>query len=164
MGCRRAWRKPAWCNWRRVPTPTDRSTDGSGRRAVSRILLVLLLLAATAGAVVAYGDPEQIARASDSVSQMLRRRSLEPAPAVQIARGQAGEFALHAKINGVKAPMVIDTGATSVVLTWETATAAGLPLELLEYDVDVETAGGHTRAARLTPDRLAGGKPVARSV
>ena len=41
----------------------------------------------------------------------------EPEPAVQIARGQAGEFALHAKINGVKAPMVIDTGATSVVLT-----------------------------------------------
>jgi aspartyl protease family protein len=64
----------------------------------------------------------------------------------------------------VKAPMVIDTGATSVVLTWETAKAAGLPLELLEYDVDVETAGGHTRAARLTLDRLAVGKLVERSV
>ena len=37
---------------------------------MSRILLVLLMLAATAGAVVAYGDPEQIARASDAVSQM----------------------------------------------------------------------------------------------
>ena len=86
-----------------------------------RIMLVLAMLAATAGAVVAYGDPDQIARASNSVSKMLRQRSLEPAPAVQIARGKAGEFALHAKINGVKAPMVIDTGATSVVLTWETA-------------------------------------------
>jgi predicted aspartyl protease len=81
-----------------------------------RIMLVLAMLAATAGAVVAYGDPDQIARASNSVSKMLRQRSLEPAPAVQIARGKAGEFALHAKINGVKAPMVIDTGATSVVL------------------------------------------------
>ena len=83
---------------------------------------------------------------------------------MQIARGQAGEFALHAKINGVKAPMVIDTGATSVVLTWETAKAIGLPLELLEYNVDVETAGGHTKAARLTLDRLAVGKLVERSV
>ena len=36
------------------------------RRAVIRVLLVLAMLAATAGAVVAYGDPEQIARASDS--------------------------------------------------------------------------------------------------
>ena len=44
------------------------------------------------------------------------------------------------------------------------ARAAGLPLELLDYDVDVETAGGHTKAARLTLDRLAIGKLVERSV
>jgi aspartyl protease family protein len=131
---------------------------------VSRILLVFLVLAATAGAVVAYGDPDQIARASDTVSQMLHRRAASPVRAVQVSRGQAGEFALQAKINGVSAPMVIDTGATSVVLTYETAKAAGLPLELLEYDVDVETAGGHTKAARLTLDRLAVGKLVERSV
>ena len=129
-----------------------------------RVLLVLAMLAATAGAVVAYGDPDQIARASNSVTKMLRQRSLEPAPAVQIARGKAGEFALHAKINGVKAPMVIDTGATSVVLTWETAKAIGLPIEMLEYNVDVETAGGHTKAARLTLDRLAVGGLVEKSV
>jgi aspartyl protease family protein len=130
---------------------------------VSRILLVLLVLAATAGAVVAYGDPDRIARAGDTVSEMLHRRAA-PARAVQVSRGQTGEFALQAKINGVSAPMVIDTGATSVVLTYETAKAAGLPLELLEYDVDVETAGGHTKAARLTLDRLAVGKLVERSV
>jgi aspartyl protease family protein len=131
---------------------------------MSRVLLALILFAATMGAVVAYKDPEQIARASDSVSQMLRKRAASPARAVQIARGQSGEFALLARINGVSAAMVIDTGATSVVLTYETAKAAGLPLELLEYDVDVETAGGHTRAARLTLDRLAIGKLVERSV
>jgi aspartyl protease family protein len=131
---------------------------------MSRLLLALLVLVAMAGAVVAYRDPEQVARASDTVSQLLRKRATVPTRAVQIARGQAGEFALHAKINGVSAPMVIDTGATSVVLTYETAKAAGLPLELLEYDVDVETAGGHTKAARLTLDRLAIGKLVERSV
>ena len=131
---------------------------------MSRFLLVVLMLAATAGAVVAYGDPERIARASDTVSDLLRKHAAAPTRAVEIARGQTGEFALQAKINGVKAPMVIDTGATSVVLTYETAKAAGLPLELLEYDVDVETAGGHTKAARLTLDRLAIGKLVERSV
>jgi aspartyl protease family protein len=131
---------------------------------VSRILLVLLVLAATVGAVVAYGDPDRIARAGNTISEMLHRRAAKAARAVQIARGQSGEFALQAKINGVNAPMVIDTGATSVVLTWETAKAAGLPLELLEYDVDVETAGGHTKAARLTLDRLAIGNLVERSI
>jgi clan AA aspartic protease (TIGR02281 family) len=60
--------------------------------------------------------------------------------------------------------MVIDTGATSVVLTWETAKAIGLPLEMLEYDVDLETAGGHTKAARLTIDRLSVGHLVEKSV
>lgn len=129
---------------------------------MSRFLLVLLMLAATAGAVVAYKDPEQVARASDTVAEMLRKRA--PTRGVQIVRGQSGEFALKAKINGVTAPMVIDTGATAVVLTYETAKAAGLPLELLEYDVDVETAGGHTKAARLTLDRLSIGKLVERSV
>jgi aspartyl protease family protein len=131
---------------------------------VSRVVLVMLMLAATAGVVVAYKDPEQVARASDSVSDMLRGRAASKARAVQIARGQGGEFTLQARINGVNTPMVIDTGATSVVLTWETAKAAGLPLELLDYNVDVETAGGHTRAARLTLDRLAIGKLVERSV
>lgn len=131
---------------------------------MNRVLILLFVLAATAGAVLAYKDPEQIARASDTVSDLLRKRAASPARAVQIARGQTGEFALLAKVNGVKTPMVIDTGATSVVLTYETAKAAGLPLELLEYDVDVETAGGHTRAARLTLDRLAIGKLVERSV
>lgn len=129
-----------------------------------RVMLVLAMLAGTAGAVVAYGDPNQIARASSSVAKMLRHRSLEPPPAVQIARGRAGEFALHAKINGVKAPMVIDTGATSVVLTWETAKAIGLPIEMLEYSVDLETAGGRTKAARLTIERLAVGGLVEKSV
>src|SRR3954453_14067306 len=155
---------PAWFPWRSRARPKDRRASFFGGYAVIRVLLIFVMLAATAGAVVAYGDPDQITRVSETVSQMLRRRSLSPAPAVQIARSQAGEFALHAKINGVKAPMVIDTVATSVVLTWETAKAIGLPLEMLEYDVDVETAGGRTKAARLTLDRLAVGHLVEKSV
>ncbi len=130
---------------------------------MSRAFLVITVLLGTAGAVVAYGDPIQIARAKIVVSDLLRTR-VSAGRAVQISRGPAGEFALHAKINGVSTPMLIDTGATSVVLTYETAKAIGLPLELLEYDVDVETAAGHTKAARLTLDRLAIGKLVERSV
>ena len=95
---------------------------------------------------------------------MLRQHAGQPVRAVQIARGLSGEFALRAQINGVEAPMVIDTGATSVVLTWETAKAIGVPIEMLEYNVDLETAGGHTKAARLTLDRLAVGQLVEKSI
>ena len=129
---------------------------------MTRMLLILSLFAATAAVAFIYRNAEVVARASDNVATVLRENSSSRARAVQIPRGQGGEFALRATINGAAAPMVIDTGATSVVLTYETAKAAGLPLELLEYDVDVETAGGHTKAARLTLDRLAVGKLVER--
>ena len=131
---------------------------------MSRVLLLAVLVAATAGAAWAYGDPAQISKASALVSDMLRKQVPPPARAVEVPRGDTGEFGLQATINGVNAPMVIDTGATSVVLTWETARSLGLPLELLVYNVEVETAAGHTRAARLTLDRLAVGKLVERSV
>ncbi len=131
---------------------------------MSRILLVVLVLAATAGAVVAYGDPDKIARAGDTVSHMLRKRAESPARAVHIARGQSGEFALQAKINGCERPDGDRYRATSVVLTLRDREGRRPAAEILEYDVDVETAGGHTKAARLTLDRLAIGKLVERSV
>jgi clan AA aspartic protease (TIGR02281 family) len=50
-------------------------------------------------------------------------------------------------------------------VTWETAKAIGLPIEMLEYNVDVENRrGGHTKAARLTLDRLAVGGLVEKSI
>ena len=60
--------------------------------------------------------------------------------------------------------MVLDTGASAVVLTQEAAKAAGLPLEVLSYNVTVDTANGRTRAAAVTLDRIGIGGIVERSV
>ena len=60
--------------------------------------------------------------------------------------------------------MVLDTGASSVVLTQEAAKAAGLPLEVLNYSVNIETANGRARAAPVTLDRIAIGGHQERSV
>jgi aspartyl protease family protein len=75
----------------------------------------------------------------------------------EVVRGTRGDFAVAAHINGAKVPMVVDTGATSVVLTQEAARAAGLPIEVLDYSVNVDTANGRTRAAPVTLARLAVG-------
>jgi aspartyl protease family protein len=83
---------------------------------------------------------------------------------VEIARGRAGDFSIRARINGAQIPMVLDTGATAVVLTQEAAKAAGLPLEVLSYTVNVDTANGRTRAASVTLDRVAVGNIVELSV
>lgn len=83
---------------------------------------------------------------------------------VEIARGRAGEFTVGAQINGAKVSMALDTGASAVVLTQDAAKAAGLPLEVLVYDVSVDTANGRARAASVTLDRVGIGGIVERAV
>ena len=83
---------------------------------------------------------------------------------VEVVRGHSGDFALNAQINGTRVPMVLDTGASSVVLTQEAAKAAGLPIEVLNYTVNIDTANGRTRAAPVTLDKVAVGGLTERSV
>jgi aspartyl protease family protein len=82
----------------------------------------------------------------------------------EVVRAHNGDFALAAHVNGAKIAMVLDTGASSVVLTQEAAKAAGLPIEVLNYTVSVDTANGRTRAAPVTLDRLTVGALTERSV
>lgn len=130
-----------------------------------RAFVIVATIVSSVGCLLAISNPAAFASMKGALIRAADK-TLAPrsARAVEIARGDSGEFSLRAKINGVSAPMVIDTGATSVVLTYETARAAGLPLELLDYNVEVETASGRMRAARLTLDRLAVGRLVERSV
>jgi len=83
---------------------------------------------------------------------------------VEVARAASGDFAVTAQINGARVPMVLDTGASSVVLTREDAKAAGLPLEVLSYTVSIDTANGGTQAAPVTLDRVGIGGLVEHSI
>jgi aspartyl protease family protein len=75
--------------------------------------------------------------------------------AVEIARAQQGDFSIRGHVNGTRIAMLVDTGASSVVLTAEAAKAAGLPVELLKFDVPIETANGRGRAASVVIDKIA---------
>jgi aspartyl protease family protein len=92
------------------------------------------------------------------------RASMRSARTVEVVRGRNGDFQVAAQINGSRIAMVLDTGASAVVLTQEAAKLAGLPLEVLSYSVSVDTANGRTRAAPVTLDRLAVGDIVERGV
>lgn len=83
---------------------------------------------------------------------------------VEVSRGTGGGFAVRAAINGAGVSMLVDTGATSVVLTQAAAQAAGLPVDFLTYDVPVETANGRTRAAAVVLDNVIVGGIVERRV
>jgi aspartyl protease family protein len=83
---------------------------------------------------------------------------------VEIARAAGGSFAVATQVNGARIAMVLDTGASAVVLTHEAAKAAGLPLEVLNYSISVDTANGRARAAPVTLDRVSIGGITERSV
>jgi aspartyl protease family protein len=88
------------------------------------------------------------------------RAAQRAARTVEIVRGRGGDFQVAAKVNGTRVAMALDTGASAVVLTHDAAKAAGLPLEMLDYTVAVDTANGRARAASVTLESLAVGDIV----
>lgn len=115
--------------------------------------------------VVGYSYRFELREAADRViAELMPGHVAQHGRDVEVVRGRGGDFSIGAHVNGVKIPMVLDTGATSVVLTQEAARAAGLPIEVLNYSVNIDTANGRTRAAAVTLDRVAVGSLIERSV
>jgi aspartyl protease family protein len=132
---------------------------GKALEALLLWVVIALLL------VVGYSYRFELRDAGDRVlAELMPGYVASQGQNAEIVRGQGGEFSLAAHINGVKIPMVVDTGASSVVLTQNAAKAAGLPTEMLNYSVNVETANGRTQAAPVTLDRLTVGALTERSV
>ena len=115
--------------------------------------------------VLAYTYRFELSRIGDRILvELVPGRTSTRGRTVELARANTGEFRVGTEVNGVSIAMVLDTGASSVVLTHDAAKKAGLPLELLKYSVSVETANGHTLAAPVTLDRVAVGGIVEHQV
>jgi aspartyl protease family protein len=68
---------------------------------------------------------------------------------VQIRRRPDGHFVARTQVNGVPLNMLVDTGASTVVLKPADAQKLGIDLERLRYSVAVQTANGTTYAAHV---------------
>jgi aspartyl protease family protein len=136
------------------------------RGRFSHVLRSLVIWAAIVLALLlAYTYRAELHEVGERVlAQFLPGRAISRGRTVEIARGSGGSFGLAMQVNGARIPMVLDTGASSVVLTQEAARAAGLPLEILNYSVNVETANGRARAAPVMLDRVSIGTITERSV
>lgn len=73
---------------------------------------------------------------------------------VVVARGHEGHFTTQATINGATIPMVIDSGASLVVLRREDALAAGISVFPSEFTGTAQTAGGTVKTKRVMLDRI----------
>lgn len=83
---------------------------------------------------------------------------------VEIQRAQDGLFYLDARVNGAGVRFLVDTGASTVVLTKQDAERAGVSLGEDAFSEAAETAGGAARMARVKLSRLEAGPNVGTAV
>ncbi len=73
---------------------------------------------------------------------------------IEILADRSGHFWSQVEINGLSVTMLVDTGATSVLLTQEDAKTVGVNIKNLKYDVPFNTASGVTNFANVTLEEL----------
>jgi aspartyl protease family protein len=134
-------------------------------RFTQAITAALLWIAIGLALLVGYTYRFELREVADRVmAEIVPGYVVAHGRSVEVARAFNGDFDITARINGARVAMVLDTGASSVVLTREDAKAAGLPLEVLAYTAVIDTANGRTHAAPVRLDRVAVGGLVERSV
>jgi aspartyl protease family protein len=74
---------------------------------------------------------------------------------VRLRRRLDGHFTGNVEVNGKTISMIVDTGASTVVLRPEDAAKVGIDVSRLTYKVPVLTANGRTVAARVYVDKVA---------
>ena len=120
---------------------------------VARDLLVWTGVAVGAGLIYSYRT--ELPRIADDLIATVAPQSATlsvPAPVeterlVKLRRQPGGHFIVHATVNGEVVQMIIDTGATTVVLRALDAQQIGIDTDKLTYSVPVETANGSAFAA-----------------
>jgi aspartyl protease family protein len=106
-------------------------------------------LGTIAGLATAYGFRDQAA----VIIQDLRTEMSEKfAPSVAsgaavLSRDWDGHYLAEAEVNGVEMTLMIDTGASMVLIPFEQAAALGINLDTLEFSMPVTTANGSTTVA-----------------
>lgn len=83
---------------------------------------------------------------------------------IEVPRSADGHYYLTLDVNGVPTRFVVDTGATSIVLLEEDATAAGIDPSDLIYASTAMTANGQVRTARVVLDEIGVGDVTDRRV
>lgn len=71
-----------------------------------------------------------------------------------IEKDGSGHFETLGSVNGQPVRFMVDTGATTTVLSEQDARAIGYEVETLTFNIPVSTANGMTRAARVTADEI----------
>lgn len=83
---------------------------------------------------------------------------------VEIRAGSGGHYYAEAEVNGRPLDVLVDTGATTVFLSYEMAEKAGIYLKPSDFTHISRTANGNARIALVTIDRVSIGDITVRNV
>lgn len=145
---------------------------GDGTRPLQALRYLAVWLAIGFGLIAGYSYREELSTIVDRVGgELLPAGQVvaveggeEGETAVQVRRRLDGHFAVRAAVNGQSMTLMVDTGASAVVLRPVDAERAGVDLGSLSYTVPVDTANGMTYAAAVRLHTLAVGPLVVRNV
>ena len=111
-----------------------------------------VLLGLGAGLIIAFTFRFEVARLIGDI-----RAGFTPNVAVTrvwgeetLHRGWDGHYTALAQVNGVGLKLLIDTGASMVLIPYEQAPSVGIDVETLEFSVPVTTANGRSSVAPVT--------------
>ncbi len=130
--------------------PTSGGHGSTGLRIAKAVVIVGVAAVGLAG--LYFGrDLSQLTRRGPEDAEASSAVTYDGPVAVRLRSDQGGRFTTQAQINGAAVDMVVDTGATQVMLRSSDAQAAGIDIAKLQFDTAIATANGTTYAA---PARL----------
>jgi aspartyl protease family protein len=125
-------------------------------------IVYLFVVFAVAG-VVAASKLDHSAKSNSgngaNAMAMAAKPAPEPAPSsnnrsVTLNSGPGGHFQSSARVDGRWIHFLVDTGASSVALRESAAAQLGIHPSARDYNVQISTANGTTRGARVLLDRV----------
>lgn len=126
-----------------------------GQAVQQAMIWVLIFL----GFTLAYGLREPLAVALNLTSEVQT-----DAGDIVLRRDRSGHFVTLLRINGVDIPMVIDTGASQIVLSRNAASQAGIAPETLRFSGRARTANGVVETAPVWLEEVRLGPQTDRNV
>ncbi len=134
---------------------------GSGMRfgEIARQLLVwlVIILALVAGYQYRYELQDVASRMTAGLvpGSPLSTAGEDGRVSVMVEKASNGHFQVEAVVNGAAVSMLVDTGASTTVLTEDDARSIGIDVSALQFVTPVSTANGTALAAMVTLDEIA---------
>ncbi len=129
-------------------------------------LWAVIILALVAGYQYRYELQDVASRVTGGliVGSPLSITDAEGRTSVMLEKRPNGHFEARMTVNGATISAMVDTGATSTVLTAADAVRAGFDLQALNFNIPVSTANGTTTTARVVADEVGVGAILRRDL